>query len=157
MDPRTHLTKSFLGTPAHSHATLSRKFEHQSLMTPLPRSYCTLFQAAPLLEYHLCDVLLLHMFFLSAPSLIRFFPLCLLVLLFSFCSFSSPLYAFVSSVRRGPVLFTTLSPQARGSLFCLQPPSEARVQSLRPAQPSPALFLQHWTLPKLFVPHHPSK
>lgn len=106
-------------------------------------------------RYHLCDVLLLHMFFLSAPSLIPFLPSSPFPSFLS--SFSSPLFVFVSSVRRGPVLFTSLSPQAR-VILCLQPPPETRVQSLGPAQPSPALFfLQHWALPRHFVLHHRSK
>lgn len=71
--------------------------------------------------------------------------------------FSLP-FAIVSSVRRGPVLFTSLSPQGRDSLLCLQPLPETRVQSLHPAQPSPTfLFLQHWARPRQPVPHHPSK
>lgn len=119
-----------------------------SLTTPLPRSCCPPPFGQGSCRYHLCDVLLLHMFFPSAPSLFPFPP---------FSPFSYTLPAIVSSVRRGPVLFTSLSPQDRDSLLCLQPLPEARVQGLHPAQPPPALFLQHWARPRPPAPHHPSK
>lgn len=125
-----------------------------SLTTPLPCSCCPpLLAVSPpdttpvMYTYFMC--------FSSAPSLIPFpsspFP--------PFLSpFSSPLVAIVSSVRRGPVLFTSLSLQARVRLLCLQPLPETRVQSLHPVQPSPALlFLQHWASPRPPTPHHPSK
>lgn len=129
------------------------------LTTPLPRSCCPPLLAACLPDtisfmyfYFICFSSLLHPLFL--------FLLCLLFLLFLIFSFPFPLpfFAFVSTVRRGPVLFTSLSPQARGSLLCLQPLPETRVQSLRPAQPPPALFfLQHWAIPRPLPPQHPSK
>lgn len=54
----------------------------------------------------------------------------------------SSLPTIVSSVRRGPVLFSPLSPQAGIISLWLQPFPETRVQGVQPAQPSPPLF-QH--------------
>lgn len=103
---------------------------------------------------HLCIVHQLHIVALSVPSLIPLsspYPP-------SIFSFSSPFFAIVSSVRRGLVLLTALSPQARIGLLRLQPVPETRVESLRSAQPPPALLLlQHWAVSGPLSPQHPTK
>lgn len=124
-----------------------------SLTTPLPRSCC------PHLTISLSDtIFVMYSYFICFSSLLH--PLFLFLLVVSLLLYlPCPLlfFAIVSSVRRGPVLFTSLSPQARSSLLYLQPVPETRVPSLRPAQPPPTLFLQYRGLPRPFTPHHPAK
>lgn len=109
-----------------------------SLTTPLPRSCCPLLIISP------SDTIFMrYSYFICFSSLLH--PLFLSLFLSSFY-----LISFFESVRRGAVLFTSLSPQARSSFLCLQPVPETRVPSLHPAQPPP-------TFPQPFAPHHPSK
>lgn len=125
-----------------------------SLTTLLPRSCC------PHLTVSLSDtIFVIYSYFICFSSL--FHPLFLFLLVVSLLLYlPCPLlfFAIVSSVRRGPVLFTSLSPQVGSSLLYLQPVPETRFPSLRPAQPPPTLFfLQYWALPRPFAPHHPAK
>lgn len=125
---------------AHNNASLMFSiYTSQTLLPPILPHFVSL--------YHLFIVHLFHVFILSAPPFYTFYPLLTRLLFFLFLSFSF-FFAIVSSVRRGPVFLSSLSPQARVVvLFCLQPLPKTRVKSLRSAQPPTALlFLQQWAV-----------
>lgn len=151
VDPPTCLTESSSVSSAHSHAfthvyasTNLSNYTSATLLLPTPFRLCPPPDTIPVMYSYFVCVFLLYSIPYSFPSFLS--------------PFSSPLCAFVSPVRRGPVLFTSLSPQAGDGLLCLQPLPETRVQGFRSAQPSPALFfLQHWALLWLILPQHPSK